>query len=198
MMILRQACEALGVGYRTLEKYMTRLSITPARHPVDWRFYVLDDEQLAQLREALAQRPGSANGAVRGVRGQELAEHAPVAPVMPASPDSPLRPSQRQSGRAPGSVLDLEPLPGDWIAYNTGFCRDHGELDPRSFARSGFPEPHERAEGWRGHGKHPQRVSKAYDRDQHIQAARMAARRWPHKFKACDACLPFLMVAGEA
>jgi hypothetical protein len=36
---------------------MKRLGITPTRHPADWRFYVLTDEQLEQIRAARAEMP---------------------------------------------------------------------------------------------------------------------------------------------
>ena len=57
MITLGQACDELGIGYRTLEKFMRRLGITPARHPIDYRFYTLSHEQVEQLRDVLSQRP---------------------------------------------------------------------------------------------------------------------------------------------
>ena len=191
-MILRDACGELQISYHTLEKYMRRLSITPSRHPIDLRFYVLDDEQLDKLRAYMAQKPGAMNGAARMPRRQDAALLSVAAPVRVEPSESALRASQ---GSTHGSILNLELLPDDWIAFHTRFCRDHGELDPRSFARYDFPAPHESAVGWRSRGKHPQRILKAYDLEQHIAASQLAARRWPHKFKACDACLPHLMTA---
>lgn len=89
-------------------------------------------------------------------------------------------------------MLDLEQLPEAWIAYNTGFCKAHGNLDPRSLERDGFPQPHDRgeqrADWWRSRGKHPQGIRRAYDLEQHLEAARMAAKRWPEKFTPCEVC----------
>ena len=63
MITLRQACDELGVGYRTLEKYMRRLEITPARHPID----------CASTRWSLSR---SSNCARRSLSGQRSGHQA--------------------------------------------------------------------------------------------------------------------------
>jgi hypothetical protein len=69
MITLRSACRDLGISYHTLEKWMKRLEITPATHSRDFRFRVLQDEQLAEIRSARAEMPRMEMG-VR-VRAQE-------------------------------------------------------------------------------------------------------------------------------
>jgi hypothetical protein len=118
MITLRDARIELRVSYRSLEKYMRMLSITPARHPVDMRFYTLDDEQLDRLRQLVAQKRALASTPARAQHGQGYGLPPASAPVVPARSDSPLRASQQ---RMPPVIS----LPGDLVTLES-FCLAHG------------------------------------------------------------------------
>jgi hypothetical protein len=60
MRTLRDVCRDLDVTYKTLDKWMKRLDITPERHPRDYRFWCLDDEQVEEIRRARSEMPGGA------------------------------------------------------------------------------------------------------------------------------------------
>lgn len=59
MPTLNDAARQLAISEKTLRKWMKRLEMKPARHDYDWRFYVLSDEQVQQIKDARAQMPGS-------------------------------------------------------------------------------------------------------------------------------------------
>lgn len=61
MPTISEAAKMLGVGRVTLEKWMKRLEITPTRHPQDWRFWCLTDEQVQQIANERAKMPGHIN-----------------------------------------------------------------------------------------------------------------------------------------
>jgi len=107
--VLRDACEALGIGYGTLKKYLGLLSITPARHPLDPRFHTITEEELAQLRDTLAQRPIALPAAPRSRRQQQPILRPPAAAPVPTrtrpSSESPLN---ANLGQLPGDLVTLE------------------------------------------------------------------------------------------
>jgi hypothetical protein len=118
MITLRDARDQLGVSYRSLEKYMRQLDITPARHTVDMRFYVLDDEQLDRLRQLVAAKRALTSTAARTQHGQGYVSTPASAPVVPARADSALRASQAYT--SPEIAL-----PGDLVTLES-FCLEHG------------------------------------------------------------------------
>lgn len=194
MKTLRAACDELSVTYKTLEKWMGRLKIKPDRHPRDLRFFVIEDEDIERIRTARAEMPGALSDGQRVI-------HAPLTPLavpilseqpQPQQPESPYSASKATGLPKRGLLYRLEPLPDDWVAFNTEFCAGHGDIFPVSLMRDPlFPRPHVREtpdEQWRGHGEHPRPVKSAYDLEQHLEAARLAHQRWPEKFKPCRLC----------
>lgn len=115
MRTLRDACIELGVTYRTLEKWMQRLQITPARHPRDYRFYVLDDDQVEAIRVARSEMP-FAGMAVRTPRRQEPAIEGRRRPITPT-------PLAQQSDLALSA--SLVQLPGNLVTVEA-FGNLHG------------------------------------------------------------------------
>ena len=73
MHTIGEAAQLLGIGRVTLEKWCKRLHITPERHPQDWRYRVLSDEQVQAVRDARAQMPGKST----------VTPYAPVARSQP-------------------------------------------------------------------------------------------------------------------
>nr|MBF6591673.1 helix-turn-helix domain-containing protein [Ktedonobacterales bacterium] len=53
-----ESAARLGISRRSLLKWCRRLGIEPSRHPYDWRYRVLDDNQLRRIAAARAQMPG--------------------------------------------------------------------------------------------------------------------------------------------
>ena len=58
MPTLGEACQQLGITRRTLDKWLTRLDIEPERHPQDWRYRTLTDEQIQRIADERALMPG--------------------------------------------------------------------------------------------------------------------------------------------
>jgi len=211
---MRQAREALGIDQKTLVAWLKRADLVRGPWARSDRRSCPDPERRHGAAARRDASPGTAGGLAgdgwRDAPADRCARGSPAtrtgstrhdeqsrrwnfpAPA-PEAPESPLtRAERRPRKRASGNVLDLEQLPEAWIAYNTGFCKAHGNLDPRSLERDGFPQPHDRgeqrADWWRSRGKHPQGIRRAYDLEQHLEAARMAAKRWPEKFTPCEVC----------
>lgn len=61
MPTIGEACQRLGIGRVTLEKWMDRLHIVPEKHPQDWRYRVLTDEQVQRIADERAKMPGHIN-----------------------------------------------------------------------------------------------------------------------------------------
>lgn len=103
MPTLNDAARQLAISEKTLRKWMKRLEMKPARHDYDWRFYVLSDEQVQQIKDARAQMPGNAHplsGLSGSVIPSAMAFPIPAAPRRSYSP----RPAQVTQGALPDGL----------------------------------------------------------------------------------------------
>ena len=55
---LGEARRVLRLSYKTLDKWLKRLHITPERHEYDWRFYTITAEEMERIAEVRGQMPG--------------------------------------------------------------------------------------------------------------------------------------------
>lgn len=129
MTTLREAAQRLGVSMTTLEKWCKRLGIEPKRHPQDWRFRVLSDEQIEQIRQERALMPApqaviSSYNSLAFDRRSAASGNEGIAndATAPLSPAPRLRqPQRRASSRAPSA----EGLPAGMMSKKDA-ARLHG------------------------------------------------------------------------
>lgn len=121
MPILRDACTELHIGRTTLEKWCKRLAITPTRHPRDYRFWVISDEELEAIREARAEMPAPfASGA-----HTTSTTHRPLATerIQTSTPQA------HRSDLALSAMYKSNPgaddLPEGWVSWRS-FAQAHG------------------------------------------------------------------------
>ncbi len=120
MPTIGEACQRLGIGRVTLEKWMDRLHITPEKHPQDFRYRVLTDEQVQAIRDERAKMPGHAPVTPPTYTRNALRADSDVSVTRDVSPT--VRPVSRQRPlRAEAST----PLPDGWMSRTD--CADlHG------------------------------------------------------------------------
>jgi hypothetical protein len=197
---LGEACRSLRISRKTLDKWLVRLEIEPKRHPRDWRYWTISDDQLEQIRLARAEMPGMVPPLMRPpayARGSII----PPASIRPSE-------SQRSASQEPSGVLlgvqvhhvlqqrsrkgnwIYEPLPAGWIPVSTWSDR-HG-LNDRSVKRQSFsgqlrlPQFEHAPAGMKWKAGSGQPVVDAYRDDQLAEACRVAAEKWPDDFHACE------------
>lgn len=193
MPTLTDAARQLAISEKTLRKWMKRLEMKPARHDYDWRFYVLSDEQVQQIKDARAKMPG-AQSPILGTNALRAKSdglgYRDASPSVAPTPRQ--RPLQRATVSASQQMLASNPLPPGWMAVST-FCRRHN-LNDRSVGRSShMPPPTVAPDGapWGNFSPKAniwQALHTVYTAEQVRQAVAQAARYWPQRFTACPDC----------
>lgn len=203
MPTLGEVCYQLHVSRRTLDKWLTRCNITPERHPADYRFYTISDEDIEKIRQTRAQMPGMV------AQRPRLVEYtSPDALRRPTEGTgdgrdtlSPAgwpsyghyRPSQEHSsGRLSASqeALAAHSLPEGWVARSS-WCRRHN-LNDRAVEKQSNMPPVEIAPSGEPWGSYSpaahiyQPVREAYRVDQLTECVRVAQVRWPARFRRCE------------
>lgn len=125
MPTLGEACTQLRVSRRTLDKWLKRLEIEPQKHPRDWRYFTITDDQVQQIREARAEMPGAQS--VPYTRNTPLGSPALGAYVSTRPPaPRPAASHHREPEDLPVGAIWLVDLARE-CGMNTRTARDHAD-----------------------------------------------------------------------
>jgi predicted DNA-binding transcriptional regulator AlpA len=183
---IKEACKALQISYPTLRTWLLKLQIEPRRHPVDRRFYVLEDSEVEQVRALRADKPATMPPTARPQRRQE------ASPARNAHQPVPPRERRQRPVRASDASKQGDTLPAGWVAFSS-WCLQHNVNQRSAYRTMGpgeLPSPHHAPDGlpWR-RGQYE--IKTAYDAEQHLEANAYAATTWPKRFRpSCKVCQP--------
>lgn len=212
MPTMGEAARLLGIGRVTLEKWCKRLDLTPERHPYDYRYFTLTEEQVDAIRAARRQMPSasstwrepppmpplypslSARSALRAKseRGGYSGTGGGGAGGVTDSVDGEARPSGHGAHSPQQETLRAHPLPAGWMAVST-FCRRHGLYDRSVLRELAMPTPLVAPEGqpWGSKSARSslyQPVLFAYRAEELTRACQVAAAKWPARWRPCPDC----------
>lgn len=157
---LRDAVVQVGVSRKILAKWIQRLDIETARHPVDFRYRIISEEAVTRItatRDQMPWRRQQSSALARSV-GKQRTYYERFTPT--------------------------EPLPDGWLALST-WCAAHGLYGRsvwRAIAHGKLPAPQH---GHWQHGIVRNMVLHAYTTEQHEKADALAATLWPQRFRRC-------------